>query len=158
MPNHIHFVLFLSGAAQSAGASPAATTTDLAAESSVAAPLAGAPSPATPISNMMGKTAGATPAPTLGTVVGVYKSLVSVAWLRFIKANAVAIKGRLWQPNYYERIIRIIRNGAELNRIREYIQYNPTAWLYDLENPACRKDVSHERLWALLEDHEPSRA
>jgi hypothetical protein len=56
-----------------------------------------------------------------------------------------------WQPNYCERIIR---HEAELNRIREYIQYNPTAWLYDHENPAQEKDASHERRWAWLEDHE----
>jgi REP-associated tyrosine transposase len=178
MPNHIHLIVFLidtsapasaqdvaaplAGArapsppaghnvllSETAGASPAATTTDLAAVSSVAAPLAGALSPAVPISP-----AGASPAPTLGTVVGAYKSLVSVAWLRFIKANDPSVNGRLWQPNYYERIIR---NEGELNRIREYVQYNPTAWLHDHENPARKSDASHERRWAWLEDHKASQ-
>jgi putative transposase len=37
----------------------------------------------------------------------------------------------LWQRDYYERIIR---NDKELNRIREYIQYNPQNWEIDEEN------------------------
>jgi REP element-mobilizing transposase RayT len=41
--------------------------------------------------------------------------------------------GRLWQRNYYERIIR---NEDELNRIREYIIENPQNWATDRENPA----------------------
>ena len=39
----------------------------------------------------------------------------------------------VWQRNYYERIIR---DEAELKRIREYIRYNPTEWETDQENPA----------------------
>jgi len=38
----------------------------------------------------------------------------------------------VWQRNYYERIIR---DEAELKRIREYIRYNPTEWETDQENP-----------------------
>jgi REP element-mobilizing transposase RayT len=37
-----------------------------------------------------------------------------------------------WQRNYYDHIIR---NENELNRIREYIIYNPMKWQYDRENP-----------------------
>jgi putative transposase len=37
-----------------------------------------------------------------------------------------------WQRNYYERIIR---NDHDLNRIREYITYNPFQWDSDPENP-----------------------
>ncbi|OGW39762.1 MAG: hypothetical protein A2Y97_03670 [Nitrospirae bacterium RBG_13_39_12] len=36
--------------------------------------------------------------------------------------------GKLWQRNYYERIIR---NETELNKIREYIIYNPLNWETD---------------------------
>jgi putative transposase len=36
-----------------------------------------------------------------------------------------------WQPRYYDRIIR---NENELNRIREYIQYNPVMWERDRNN------------------------
>ena len=38
----------------------------------------------------------------------------------------------LWQRNYYEHIIR---NDADLTRIREYIANNPTRWADDENNP-----------------------
>ena len=37
-----------------------------------------------------------------------------------------------WQPRFYDHIIR---NDQDLNRIREYIIYNPMKWAYDKENP-----------------------
>jgi hypothetical protein len=39
----------------------------------------------------------------------------------------------VWQRNYHDRIIR---NDAELDRIRQYIHDNPGAWDHDRENPA----------------------
>jgi putative transposase len=39
-------------------------------------------------------------------------------------------QGRLWQRNYYERVIR---NDRELNAVREYIQANPANWGQDEE-------------------------
>jgi REP element-mobilizing transposase RayT len=41
--------------------------------------------------------------------------------------------GRLWQRNYYERVIR---NEDELNLIRQYIFDNPLKWTLDRENPS----------------------
>ena len=41
-------------------------------------------------------------------------------------------RGRLWQRNYYEHIIR---NQRELNAIRQYIIDNPAKWPEDRENP-----------------------
>lgn len=38
----------------------------------------------------------------------------------------------VWQRNYYEHILR---NGAELNEIREYVANNPLKWELDSENP-----------------------
>ena len=40
------------------------------------------------------------------------------------------LQGRLWQRNYYERVIR---NDPELNAVREYIQANPANWGQDEE-------------------------
>jgi len=40
--------------------------------------------------------------------------------------------GKLWQRNYYERIVR---DEDELNRIRKYIHDNPGNWADDIENP-----------------------
>ena len=39
---------------------------------------------------------------------------------------------RLWQRNYYERVIR---NGSELRAVREYVLNNPRNWELDRENP-----------------------
>jgi REP element-mobilizing transposase RayT len=36
----------------------------------------------------------------------------------------------VWQKNYFERLIR---NDEELNRVREYIRYNPVKWEEDEE-------------------------
>jgi len=38
----------------------------------------------------------------------------------------------IWQRNYYEHVIR---NDEELEKIREYILYNPLHWATDRENP-----------------------
>jgi REP element-mobilizing transposase RayT len=37
-------------------------------------------------------------------------------------------RGRLWQRDYYERVIR---NEAELTRFRNYIEVNPARWFED---------------------------
>jgi REP element-mobilizing transposase RayT len=60
-------------------------------------------------------------APTLGNIVGAYKSIIAVSWLNHIKATKIECSGRIWQRNYYERVIRI----AELEKTREYIRNNP---------------------------------
>lgn len=60
--------------------------------------------------------------PTLGKVVGAYKSLTTVAWLRHIEATGIASYGRFWQRNYYERFIR---DNQELEQTRQYIRNNP---------------------------------
>jgi len=39
----------------------------------------------------------------------------------------------VWQPNYYEHVIR---DEKELDRIRQYIVFNPQQWAFDRENPA----------------------
>lgn len=56
----------------------------------------------------------------------------------------------LWQPNYYDHIIRA---ELELNRVREYIAHNPAAWQYDHENPYGVRSYEHARDWAWLEHH-----
>jgi len=68
-------------------------------------------------------------APTLGDVVGAYKSLVTNAWLRHIKDKIVEYPGRFWQDNYFERCIR---EKDELEQTREYIRNNP-AKLADMQ-------------------------
>ena len=68
--------------------------------------------------------------PTLGSIIGAYKSIAAVAWLRHIESNnLIQYPGRIWQRNYYERVIRI----SELEQTRLYIRNNPTK----------RKDTKH---------------
>jgi len=78
---------------------------------------------------------GACHAPTtsLGYVVGIFKSFSTHTYAINVNAkNWTAFPGKLWQRNYYERIIR---NEGELNRIREYILNNPQQWDNDDNNP-----------------------
>ena len=56
--------------------------------------------------------------------------------------------GRLWQRNFYERVIR---NERELSLIREYIVRNPMNWESDRENPA-ETNVDRGRAENPLED------
>lgn len=77
--------------------------------------------------------AAATAAPTIGAVVGAFKSSFTVAYLRGReKAQWPAVARRFLQRNYYEHIIR---NEAELARVRRYIEENPARWEFDRENP-----------------------
>jgi REP element-mobilizing transposase RayT len=101
MPNHIHAIII------------------------VGAPLAGARL------NIANTGAGASPAPTIGDVIGAYKSMVANECLKWFKSKDTFM-GKIWQRNYYEHIIR---DDAELDRIREYIAGNPARWAMDEENP-----------------------
>ena len=51
--------------------------------------------------------------------------------------------GRLWQRNYYERIVRSRRS---LEGVRDYIEDSPGLWDVDAENPkagAVNTEVYH---------------
>jgi REP element-mobilizing transposase RayT len=61
-------------------------------------------------------------APTLGRVVGAYKSLSAVAWVHHLREKGMKGDGHFWLRNYFERVIR---NQEELERIRLYIRDNP---------------------------------
>jgi len=77
--------------------------------------------------------AGIKPAPTVGDIIGAFKSLTTHEYIIGVKNNEwKPFDKRLWQRNYYERIIR---NENELNNIRRYIQDNPKNWETDIENP-----------------------
>ena len=72
-------------------------------------------------------------APTLGEVMGAYKSLTTIEYARGVTTwGWQSFDRRLWQRNYYERVIR---DGRELDRAREYIANNPMQWALDSENP-----------------------
>ncbi len=128
MPNHIHGIIIITD---------------------VGAPLAGALNKRAdvgaihelPLRNLnqlagaQNKRAGASPAPTIGNIIGTYKSIVVNRCLKIFKKNKLYM-GKLWQRNYYERILR---DERELNKIREYIINNPIKWELDYENPERKR-------------------
>jgi hypothetical protein len=65
---------------------------------------------------------------SIPTIIRTYKAAVTrLIWRIDDKAAPV------WQRNYYEHIIR---NPADWNRIRLYIESNAAHWKEDEENPA----------------------
>ena len=69
---------------------------------------------------------------SLGRVMQAFKSITTVAYVAGVEQHGwPPFPGRLWQRNYYERIIR---DERELNNIREYIVNNPALWRDDPEN------------------------
>jgi putative transposase len=110
MPNHIHGIIVLVGAA------PCGRP-----------PLGRAP---------LGQAQG--PAPTIGIslpdVVHRFKTMTTKRYADGVKQRGWPLfPGQLWQRNYYEHIIR---DEESLNRIRQYIADNPAQWELDRENPA----------------------
>ena len=72
---------------------------------------------------------------TLSDVVYTFKSWTTKRYSDGVKQDGwTAFPGKLWQRNYYERVIR---NEDEMTRIREYIKGNPQNWETDEENPNC---------------------
>jgi putative transposase len=65
---------------------------------------------------------------SIPTIVRAFKS----ATTRRINEMRGTPGARVWQRNYYEHIVR---NDADLQRIREYILTNPIRWAMDRENP-----------------------
>ena len=77
------------------------------------------------------------PAPTLGDIIGAFKSITTHEYILGVdNKNWPRFYKRLWQRNYYEHIVR---DEADLERIRDYIQSNPADWDEDEENPKFKK-------------------
>ncbi len=75
---------------------------------------------------------GGTEINSLGRIIQAFKSITTKEYILGVKKyDWHPFRGRLWQRNYYEHIIR---NEDELNDIREYIVYNPLTWDKDGEN------------------------
>jgi putative transposase len=109
MPNHVHGIVMIVGA-----------------------PLVGAHSSSAEIGNGEIR-AGTRPAPTLGDVVGAFKSITTHQYADGVRQkNWPSFNAKLWQRNYYEHIIR---SKEEMNRIRGYIIDNPVKWDQDEDNP-----------------------
>ncbi|MDQ6975264.1 MAG: transposase [Mariprofundaceae bacterium] len=71
-------------------------------------------------------------APTLGDMVGAFKSLSTYAYIQGVKQSGWArFQQTLWQRNYWEHIIR---NAQVFEKISQYIRNNPAQWQYDQLN------------------------
>ncbi len=152
MPNHIHGIILLTNRQSDAvGVGPRA---DPDAHVEPGRPQGVAP---TKMANQQSTTVGVGPradpdahvepgrpsgqpqgvAPTkmaLWDVVHRFKSLTTARYRAGVQqCGWPPFPGRLWQRNYYERIIR---HDEELNQIRQYIIENPARWSEDAENPS----------------------
>ena len=81
--------------------------------------------------------------PRLSVIVRSFKSAVT----RELRIRGLH-DGPIWQPNYHDRVVR---DEAELNRIREYIAQNPVTWQHDSDNPQRTSNEAYERAWGWLE-------
>jgi REP element-mobilizing transposase RayT len=62
-----------------------------------------------------------------------FKTMTTNTYIRGVKQSGWSpFPGRLWQRDYYERVMR---DGREMTGIREYIVANPMRWNEDKENP-----------------------
>jgi len=72
-------------------------------------------------------------APTLGDIVGAFKSITTDEYIRGVReANWPRFSRGLWRRNFYEHIVR---DEDELEKIRDYIRRNPLMWAIDRYNP-----------------------
>ncbi len=107
MPNHIHGIIMIEPAASEPVGADLRVCPDAPSGAHVGAPL--------PV------------------IVQWFKTMTTNAYIRGVKQSRwPAFHRRLWQRNYYERIIR---DGSALERIRTYIANNPAKWDRDRNNP-----------------------
>ena len=67
--------------------------------------------------------------PTVGDMIGAFKSLVTNKYIRNVKHNNwQRFNGKLWQRNYYEHIVR---DEKSFLQIAQYIETNPLKWQDD---------------------------
>jgi putative transposase len=103
----------------------------------VATPVVATPVVATPVATRHpagpgegGETPPLRP-PTLGQIVAFYKYQTT----KIINQMRDMVGVRFWQRNYWEHVIR---NEAEMQRIRDYIHTNPARWSDDQLHPDAR--------------------
>jgi len=70
--------------------------------------------------------------PVAGSLPSIIRSFKSASTRR-INVMRHTPGNPIWQPNYYEHVIR---TENELSQVRRYIQENPTKWSEDIYNPA----------------------
>lgn len=142
MPNHMHGIIILTNVG--AGFTPAPNNTKMIVGAGLAPALNDGteitgrarvnPAPTNDTGDGIDR-AGASPArttaPTIGDIVGAYKSLVAKGCLDIFKqqhAPSTPRMGKLWQRDYFEHIIR---DEQSYQNIVKYIIENPGNWKED---------------------------
>ncbi|HYV91811.1 MAG TPA: hypothetical protein VE978_08510 [Chitinophagales bacterium] len=137
MPNHMHGIIVIVGAPLAGAPAKSANNvnapnTDAHNANKQKADAHDAEARSADIGNSLPNRAPARGAPTVGEMIGSYKSIVADKCLELWKSKRPdQMMGKLWQRNFYEHIIR---NEESLNDIREYIIDNPRNWETDSEN------------------------
>lgn len=147
MPNHVHGIININEpvGAPLVGAQDAAAQSETTSEIHHRATTRVAPTQyqntAGPREATIGNTSRAATraAPTanrrhgLGEIVGAFKSLTTVAYVRGVKKQRwTPFSGKLWQRNYFEHVVR---SEESLDKLRRYVRDNPARWELDRENP-----------------------
>ena len=79
-------------------------------------------------------------APTVGDIMGAFKSITTVRYIAGVKQNRwPEFYRKLWERNYYEHIIR---HSDAFHRIQRYIELNPSKWKRDRKNPLSTRRSS----------------
>jgi putative transposase len=111
MPNHLHGIIFIHESLGKGEAFVESIQSDVDMKSANASPL---------------QPRGTQPAST-SAIIQNFKSVST----RMVNKRFFETGNKIWQRNYYERIIR---NERELNAIRRYICDNTQDWELDIEN------------------------
>lgn len=119
MPNHLHCILFINETIKPVGAGLA--------PAQIGAANVGFDDNQNKIGTNVETRVTARVAPTIGNIIGAYKSLVFTKCLQISKTKN-QILGKLWQRNYHEHIIR---NYESYLKIYDYIFTNPVHWQDD---------------------------
>jgi REP element-mobilizing transposase RayT len=123
MPNHVHGIVVLVASNPCVGVGPCAYPDHGQTPERIAEPadVEGQPQWVAPTGL------------SLSDMVHRFKTLTTKRYTDGVKERGwPAFRGRLWQRNYYDHVIR---NERELDKIREYIATNPLRWALDRENP-----------------------
>ena len=138
MPNHVHGILYLGIFPNT---QPVAAT-----EPPVGAALRGCP-PYPPPGTPSGASRSAPSSPAvrqaaaegahagapLPEIVTWFKTMSTNAYIRGVRRDGwPRFEGRLWQRNYFERVLR---DEERLHAARRYIAENPLRWALDPERP-----------------------
>jgi putative transposase len=119
MPNHLHGIIVLYAQDDDPPREPYAPPTD-----------------------RLGRAEGATCAMSLFDIVQRFKSLTTTRYRQAVYQRGwPPFRHRLWQRNYHEHVIR---DEADLDRVRRYIVDNPLNWETDPENPTRKSQPKGE--------------